>query len=141
MAMERAESPANDFGLLLLRLSIGGLMLFHGVNKIQNGVEDIENKLIANEFPKEMAYGVYAGEVAAPILILLGLFTRFAAIGVAATMGMAVYLAHREQIFDLNPMSGSPVIELNALYFLGALALVFTGPGRFGISGGRGWWG
>ena len=35
----------TDFGLLLLRLTIGGLMLFHGVSKLINGVGPISGML------------------------------------------------------------------------------------------------
>ncbi|MBE1851196.1 DoxX family protein, partial [Escherichia coli] len=69
----------HDTGLLLLRLTFGILMLFHGVAKIEHGVNWIVSILQAVGLPGFIAYGVYIGEVVAPVLIILGIFTRPAA--------------------------------------------------------------
>ncbi|STV76033.1 DoxX family protein [Klebsiella michiganensis] len=37
----------DDFGKLLLRLAVGGLMLFHGLHKLFDGVGGISNMLVA----------------------------------------------------------------------------------------------
>jgi len=129
----------DDTGKLLLRLSIGGLMLFHGVAKLQHGIDGITGALAAKGWPTAIAYGVYVGEFIAPILILIGFLTRPAALIVAFNMVMAVYLAHLGDIFKITP-HGGPAIEINLLYFLGALALFFLGGGKFGVSRGRGTW-
>lgn len=41
----------EDFGKLLLRLAVGGLMLFHGVHKLFAGIDGISGMLIAKGFP------------------------------------------------------------------------------------------
>ena len=81
--------------------------------------------------PEFVAYGVYLGEVVAPVFVLLGLWTRPAALVMAINMIVAVALEHRTQIFALDKMSGAWAIELPALYFLGSVAIVFLGAGRF----------
>ncbi len=130
---------AEDTGKLLLRLAVGGLMLFHGVHKIRYGVEWMHPLLEAKGLPSVMAYGSYIGEVVAPLLILLGVLARPAALVVAGTMVMAVFLVLTNHVFALNE-NGGWGIELNALYFLGAVALALLGPGRFSIRQGRSWW-
>lgn len=79
----------EDFGKLLLRFAVGGLMLFHGLHKLFAGIDGISGMLIAKGFPCFIAYGVLLGEVVAPCLIILGILTRPAALGLAFTMVVA----------------------------------------------------
>jgi putative oxidoreductase len=123
----------TDLGLLLLRLSVGGLMLPHGIHKLINGTAGITRMLIAKGFPEIMAHGVIIGEVIAPILIIIGFFTRPAAAVLAFTMVMSIYLAFGWAGFELN-QHGGITVELNLMYLLGALALMFTGAGRYAVS-------
>ncbi|MGE4517838.1 MAG: DoxX family protein, partial [Arcobacteraceae bacterium] len=58
---------SSDFGKLLLRLMVGGLMLFHGIAKINGGIDFIITKVTQEGFPEFLAYGVYIGEVVAPL--------------------------------------------------------------------------
>ena len=55
-------------------------------------------------------------------------------------MIMAIALVFKQQIFSVKEMSGGWTIELEALFLLGALALYFTGGGKFSVTGGRGKW-
>ncbi len=79
----------DDFGKLLLRLVVGGLMLFHGLHKLFDGVDGISAMLVAKGLPGFIAYGVLVGEVVAPILLILGVLTRPAALVLAFTMAVA----------------------------------------------------
>jgi putative oxidoreductase len=134
-----AALRSDDLGKLLLRLAVGGLLLFHGVGKIAAGVGWMMPMLGSMGIPGFVAYGVYVGEVVAPILILLGAFTRPAALVVAFDLVMAIYLVRRADLFQLNDM-GALKVELELFYVLGALALFFLGGGRFGITRGKGAW-
>ncbi|MES2791775.1 MAG: DoxX family protein [Planctomycetota bacterium] len=138
--MSDNKAWAEDTGKLLLRVAVGGLMLFHGIFKLQHGIAWMNGMLTAKGLPTFLAYGAYVGEVVAPILILIGLLTRPSAVAVAGTMIMAVYLAMSDQIFKLTPVGGW-ALELNAFYFLGALAVMLLGPGKYSVSRGRSWWG
>lgn len=122
-----------DLGLLILRLSVGGLMLLHGIFKLQNGIGGIEGMVAQAGLPQFVAYGVYIGEVIAPLLIVLGIATRASAIVFAINCIVAASLAHASDIFALNG-AGGWAVELLGLYFFGALALVFTGGGKYAIS-------
>ena len=108
-------------------------MLFHGISKIFSGVSFIQNTLIENGWPGWFAYGVYVGEILAPILLIIGWRTRFAAIVLAFTMLVATLLVHSEDLFRFGS-HGEWGIELQALYFFAALVLIFTGSGKFAIS-------
>ncbi len=59
----------DDAGKLLLRLAVGGLMLFHGIHKLIDGVDGISGMLAAQGLPGFIAYGVLVGEVVAPLLV------------------------------------------------------------------------
>ena len=76
----------EDIGKLILRVSIAGLMLFHGFFKLFNGIDGI--KFLVNQagLPEFFAYGVYFGEIVFPILIIIGLFTRISSLFFALTM-------------------------------------------------------
>ena len=132
------DSWTEDVARLLLRLAVGGLMLFHGVHKVRDGVDWMAPLLEAKGLPTFIAYGSYVGEVAAPVLILVGVLTRLASLVVACTMLMAVLLALSDQVFALNQFGGW-AIELNVFFFLAALALALLGPGRLTVWRGPRW--
>ena len=116
-------------GILLLRWTVAGLMLFHGVGKLITGVGPIASMLSSMGLPSWLAFGVLIGEVVAPLLILAGVLVRPAALVIAINMVVAVALAHSSQLLALNE-SGGYVLELQAFYFLGALAIALIGNGR-----------
>ena len=64
----------DDFGRLVLRLTLGGLMLFHGFSKLGSGssLNWIGGQLSAAGLPEFLAYGVYVGEIVAPLMIIAG---------------------------------------------------------------------
>jgi putative oxidoreductase len=124
-----------DFGKLLLRVTIGGLMLFHGIAKMKMGIGMITGMLKDHNWPEFVAYGVYIGEVVAPAMLVVGFFTRIAALVFAFDMAVAVFLVHQGQLQSINNESGGYALELQALYFFGALAVFFLGAGRYSIDG------
>lgn len=134
------STKSDDIGKLILRLAVGGMLLPHGIAKIAGGVEGIAGMLTEKGLPGFMAYGAYVGEVLAPLLVIAGFLTRPAAGVIAFNMVLAIWLAHAADIFSLHPQTGGWAIELAAFYLFGALALVFTGAGRFSASRGRGRW-
>lgn len=127
-----------NFGLLILRLSLGILMLLHGIAKLKGGVSGIEGMLVARGIPGFLAYGVYIGEVLAPVLLIAGYRTRLAALLLMLNCLVAAFLAHSGQMFALGKHGGWAV-ELLGLYFFGALVLLFTGGGRYALSVRQRW--
>ncbi len=129
----------QNFGRLLLRITIGGLMLFHGVSKLIYGVAWMAGPLSAFHLPFFIAYGVYAGEIAAPILIILGIWTRPAALVIAFDLFMAIALVSHARMCSINP-GGGWGIELDAFYLMTAIALFFLGAGKISVTGAGGKW-
>lgn len=127
-----------DLGLLILRLGLGVMMILHGVAKISNGLGGIEAVLAAQNLPSWIAYGVYVGEIIAPLFMIVGYYTRLASLVFVVNMIVAVALVHPNDIFVLTN-TGGWAIEMQGLYILGALTLVFTGAGKYAISSNK-WW-
>lgn len=122
----------TNLGLLIIRFSVGALMLLHGIAKIGN-TTFIEGMLADKGLPAIMAYGVYLTEIIAPLLILIGFRTRLAAIAYVFGILFIVFLVHSQDILSLNK-NGGWAIELLGLYLFGAVALLFTGGGKYAIS-------
>ncbi|OBX25143.1 putative oxidoreductase [Gelidibacter algens] len=122
-----------DLGSLLIRLGIGFPMLVYGISKLQNGIAFITGLLENIGLPQFLGYGVYIGEVIAPILILIGFRTRLASLIFAVNCLTAIGLTQLGSLFKLNPFGGW-ALELLAIYFLIAMALFSTGGGKFCLS-------
>jgi putative oxidoreductase len=130
---------ANDLGKLILRLALGGMVLTHGVMKIIGGPAMIVGVVAKAGLPAPVAYLVYVGEVLAPLLIILGVWTRPAALVVVGNMAVAVWLVHMHQLFTLN-QTGGWALELQGMYFFTALAIALLGAGRYSLGGAGGRW-
>lgn len=120
----------EDIGKLVLRLTLGTLLLFHGVAKIFGGVGGISGTLQGIGLPGFFAYGVYIGEVLAPLLVILGLYARIGALIIVVTMVAALYLVHLDDLFLLG-QGGGWKLELQGFFLFTALAVALIGPGRF----------
>ena len=130
-------NASTDIGKLLLRISIGGLMIFHGIDKL-GGIDFICGRFSEIGLPGFLGYFVYLGELVAPLMLLIGFRSRIAGLLVAATMVVAVLLVHSGDIFKLSD-HGASAIELQLMYFLGGLAIYFLGGGNLAASSGNRW--
>jgi putative oxidoreductase len=122
----------EDIGKLVLRLTLGILILFHGIAKLRTGVSGIEELLQSHGLPWLLAYGVFIGEVLGPVLVLIGLYTRVGALFIALNMVFAIALAHTSQLADFAE-SGGWALELQGMFLFTAIAVALIGPGKFSI--------
>jgi len=115
----------------LLRLSVAGMMLFHGISKVLHGIGGIEARVVSHGLPAWLAYGVYVGEVLAPLLLIANVWVQGAAIVMAVNMLFAIFLAHAGDVFALR--RGAWAIELQALFLVGSVAVALMArPGSRG---------
>lgn len=121
----------EDIGKLVLRLALGLFLILHGIHKVMNpGSLGFISSLLANyDLPSFISYGVYIGEVVAPLMIILGFHMRTGALLVVINMCFAFMLAHTGEFFTFNKM-GAWTLELQGFYIFTALALMFLGSGR-----------
>lgn len=138
-APTRAAAPAqvgaptrDDLAKLLLRVTLGALLLLHGIAKLQNGIDPIIDAVANAGLPPVLAYGVFVGEVVAPLLLIAGMWSRVAAGVIVINMVTAIALMHGKDLGTLS-RSGGWALELQAFYLVVALAVALLGAGRFGL--------
>ncbi|HYC50279.1 MAG TPA: DoxX family protein [Gemmatimonadaceae bacterium] len=139
--MEASTSPTmgNDSGKLVLRLAIGVLLLLHGVAKLKGGIGWMSGPLGAVGLPAFVGYGVSVGEIVAPLLMIVGKWTRLAGVVIAVNMLGAIILVQRDKVAALN-QGGGWAVELEMLFLLGGVAVFLLGSGRYSLSRGVGRW-
>jgi putative oxidoreductase len=126
---------SDDAGKLILRLTVGGLILFHGISKLMNpagAMGMISGMLSTMGLPVFIAYGVYIGEVLAPLLLIFGVYTRIGGLLVVGNMIFALVLVHTSQIMTLSKQGGW-ALELQGFYLFCGLAIYFLGSGKFAV--------
>jgi putative oxidoreductase len=142
----RWKELTNSIGLLILRLGIGGYLLTHGWGKLQ--------MMLAGDFDKfgdPIGLGsgpslvlVTVAEFFCALLVVFGLATRFAAVPIVVAMAVAAFVAHGSDPWTMGEaarlfMAGESKSwasrEPALLFLIPALALIFTGAGRFSIDG------
>lgn len=122
----RYSAGAFNAAMLLLRLGVGVLMMHAGYNKLVNFGE------MQHKFMNFMGIGssaslalVVFAEFFCSLFLILGLFTRFAAIPLIITMCVALFKAHNGELFGDG--------QTATLYLTGYLVLLFVGPGRISV--------
>ena len=115
-----------DLSLLLVRLAAGGFMFSHGFGKLQ--------KLVNGSFEfgdpiglgPEISLGLTVfAEILCAFFILIGLFTRVAAVPRIITMFVAVFIVH-----DGDPFGKK---ELGLFYLFNYLVLFLSGSGKYSV--------
>lgn len=128
-----SHNTQHDTGKLVLRLTLGLLVLLHGIAKLQGGVGGIEGMLQAHGLPGFLAWGALLGEVLGPLLLIVGFHARIGAALIAVNMLVAFGLAHLGQLGQLNAQGGW-ALELQGMFLFSAIAAMLLGPGRFSIN-------
>ncbi|MET0392465.1 MAG: DoxX family protein [Chitinophagaceae bacterium] len=122
----RYSDNGISFALLVLRLTMGGLLITHGFQKLVSFGEKADT--FADPFhigpSLSMALVVFA-EFFCSAFVILGLFTRLACIPPIIAMSVALFFAHNGDVFNTG--------EKSALFLGGFLTLLFTGPGKVSI--------
>lgn len=123
---------SEHIGKLILRLMVGGMMLLHGIHKVANGTGYIEGILTNEGLPEYLAYGVYVGEVLAPLLLILGWKSKLWASIIFVNMLIAIYLTKLSEFFSLGS-HGAWAIEVPMFYLFSALVIILLGGGKYSI--------
>ncbi len=121
-----------DNGLFFLRLIFGICFLMHGISKISHGIDFVKGMVVNSGMPEILSYGVYIGEVLAPICIIIGLFPRISSFIIIINSAMILFLAHGLNLFGLNQYGGFNA-ELPFLYIGICLCILFCGSGKYAI--------
>ncbi|MGJ7522502.1 DoxX family protein [Variovorax sp. LT1P1] len=127
----------DDTGKLILRLALGIMILLHGIAKISTGVSGVGGMLASHGLPSALAYLVYVGEIVAPVLVIIGFYTRPAAWIIAINMVVAIWLVHMKDLLVLGK-NGGWALELQGMFLFAAIAVALLGAGRLSVGGSSG---
>ncbi len=120
------KNNLTDLALAILRIGFSGLLLTHGIPKIE--------RLFAEtiEFPDPLGVGAATsltlaliGEVIAPIFIIIGFRTKLATLPAISVMCVAVFIVHASDPFGTK--------EKALLFLIGFVVILLAGPGKYSI--------
>ena len=117
-----------NFALLLLRVALGVVFVFHGFGKIQN-MDMAIGFFSSLGIPVFLTYAVAWIELLAGIALILGVYTCFAGILIAIIMIFAIILVKMK--------SGFMALEVDLLALTSAIAVSILGPGKFSLFKGK----
>jgi putative oxidoreductase len=137
----------QDLGLLILRVGLGAVFIAHGLQKLfgwwgGRGLTGFKDSLadIGYQHADILTYCAAGGEIAAGLLLVLGLFTPLAAAGALAYLVNSVLAGmsgqHHGRSFPFFLPNGH---EYEMTLIVMAAAVILVGPGRYGFDAGRGW--
>ncbi|MEW5883291.1 MAG: DoxX family protein [Armatimonadota bacterium] len=119
--------------LLVLRLVLGVIMTAHGMQKVgligDGGIQQTLDSFAKMSIPAWATYCNIAAELLGGIGIVVGLLGRFAAMGIAASMLVAIWVVHLPN--GLFASEGG--FELPLALAGMAIALILTGMGPYSI--------
>ncbi|WP_418604569.1 DoxX family protein [Hwangdonia sp.] len=124
-----ADTTQNNISiaLLLLRVTVGGMMLTHGLGKLTMlfGNDPIQfADPIGIGLTASLALAVFA-EVFCSFFLIFGVATQFSAISLSITMFIAAFIVHANDDFAVK--------EMALLYFLIYVVLAIVGAGKYSI--------
>jgi len=126
--IEMKNQNRLDIGLLLLRVTFGGLMLInHGWGKMMKFFGDDPIKFadpIGMGETASLALAVFA-EVLCAVLIILGFLTRWATIPLITTMLVAIFIVHISDPFKK--------MEMAILYLIPYIVIWINGAGKYSV--------
>ena len=122
-----------DLGILFARLGLGICLFMHGFAKILHGLGGVKGILVKAGLPEFMAYFAYVGEVVAPLMIILGVFSRIGALLIVATSFTILYAYNGlGNLFELTNVGGFKA-EILYLYIALSPCVIFSGSGKYAI--------
>jgi len=119
----------QSLGFLLLRISIGTMLIHHGYEKLEN-IENFADAFVRPlhlPFPIVSSYFAAFAEIVGSWMVICGLGTRLGALAILGTISFAIYHALVTSGFNIY------LLELLILYWGGAVCIVLNGPGNFSI--------
>ena len=91
--------------------------------------------MLANAgLPAFLKYGVYIGEVLAPLAVIAGFYARVGAWLIAVNMLFAFGLVHAGDLVAMAGSGGGLKLEAQYMFFFTAIALALLGPGRYAFN-------
>jgi len=119
----------QSLGFLLLRLSIGIMLIHHGYEKLDS-IENFADAFVRPlhiPFPITMSYLAAFSEIFGSWLLIFGLGTRLCALAILGTVSFGIYHAIVTSGFNIY------LLELLVLYWGGCACIILNGGGNFSL--------
>ena len=121
----------QPLGLLVLRAALGLIFFTHGYPKLIRANVDMQQFFVQHGLPAQFVYVAGVLEAFGGALLVIGLFTRPAALLLAIEMGVAIWKVH----------SGGGIMAVHLYEFplalaAASLALATVGPGAISVDEG-----
>lgn len=133
-----------DIGLLILRIALGLILIFHGSQKLFTGVfggrgyAATMEDMTSHRIPPALAILAISAEFLGGLGVLVGFLTPLAALGIAATM--AVGFAREvttsgalKAFLESGDHTAAAVVLYPLILAMAALSLVVMGAGRYSL--------
>jgi putative oxidoreductase len=138
-----------DLGKALIRVNLGFLLLWHGINFANGNTNQITNLGMLG-IPSFIGWPAgYICEIVAPILAILGVYARLAGASMAIFMLFAIGLRHlgffgsENHLFmgeaNAQGFIDAYFLERQFFFLWSAVALFFMGAGKYGLNIGGRW--
>ncbi|CCE11981.1 conserved membrane hypothetical protein [Bradyrhizobium sp. STM 3843] len=130
------DSRTAPYAALLLRLTLGGLFLAHASLKLFVFTPAGTAKFFGSiGLPEELAYIVMTAEILAGIALILGLYTRWAALAAVPILLGAIFTVHGAAGFFFNNPKGG--WEYPAFWAVALIVQALLGDGAFALRAPR----
>lgn len=132
--MQSLSSSLNRFrfvGPIVLRVSLGIIFLWHGIDKFDAGISNVEGAFDSWGVPLPALAAPFTAivEIVAGVALIIGLGTRLAAALLGLIMiGAVIFVKAELGLISSEPMPGT---ELDLALLAGLVTLFVAGPGRF----------
>lgn len=123
----------QPLGLLVLRVVLGAIMVGHGYPKVFGGLHKHVEFVSGLGLPGWWAYLSAFAEFFGGILVILGFFTRIAALAIVVDLGVAIAKVHWK-----NGLLGNGGYQLPLALAAIGFALIFSGAGPMALDAIRG---
>lgn len=119
----------RSFALLLIRLGVGLVFVYHGYQLVSNMPQTVMYFSQVG-ISASWAYVAAYAELVGGALVLIGFWTRYAGLVLAVVMLVGIYTVHLKNGFSLQNNG----YEYALLLLLASLSLTFTGAGRYSLA-------
>ncbi len=123
----------EPLALLVLRVILGIIMIAHGYSKVFGGFHQHANFVAHLGMPWWMAFFSTAAEFGGGLLLIVGLFTRFAALAICTEMAIVIWKVHWR-----NGLLAEHGYQFPLALAAMAFAIIFVGAGSFSLDALRG---
>ncbi len=144
--MADGQVKGHDIGVLLVRLALGAIMIAHGLGKVafesSPGVRGFAGYLqdmgLSPSVSMYASIAAIATEIVGGGLVVIGVLSRLASLGIAAIMIFAIFKVHLQHGFFIPLRVDEPGdvnwgIEYNVALLSMALLILLSGPGKLSL--------